>query len=351
MNEVIQIRLRTTIRRQLLLTVSSAAVLVLPGSAQADNADRPTVWIEIGGAFDQISRNSTVWSPPNLPDPITNPSPEPFGKTPSIGYNFDGAVSVHPNGSDWTFSASVRYGRAQQGPKNTHDQAYGTANNRLTSYAFLNATQQSHSTHAIIDFVAGRDVGMGLSGNGLSTVHFGVRAIQLNEKATGHFSAFTSAPAKYSPGKISHKAEALFARSFIGAGPSVSWDEAAPLTGSAVDGLTFDWGANAAILVGRQKAHLSLHTVDAGYAGKYQYPKVPIVITQSTMAPQRDRTVVVPNLGAFAGVSWRLPSGKVSMGYRADFFFGAIDGGIATAHRNTTGFYGPFASVSIGLGG
>ncbi len=194
-------------------------------------------------------------------------------------------------------------------------------------------------------------MGLGLLGSGLSAIHFGVRAAQLNEKATGHFSAFTSAPAKYSPGKISHKAEALFARSFIGAGPSVSLDEAASLMGSANDGLTFDWGANAAVLVGRQKAHLSLHTLDAGYAGKYQYPKVPIVIAQSTIAPQRDSTVVVPNLGGFAGVSWRLPRGKISMGYRADFFFGAIDGGIVTAHRNTTGFYGPFASVSIGLGG
>jgi hypothetical protein len=351
MNEVIQIRSRTTIRRQLLLTVSATAVLVLAGEAQADTTDRPTVWIELGGAFDQISRSPTVWSPPNLPDPITNPSPEPFGKLPRIGYDFEGVASVHPDGSDWTFSASVRYGRAQHGPRNTHDQAYGTGGNRLTSYAFLNATQQSHTTHAIIDFAAGKDMGLGLLGSGLSTIHFGMRAAQLNEKATGHFSAFTSAPAKYSPGKISHKADALFARSFTGAGPSVSWDQAAPLIGSESDGLTFDWGANAAILVGRQKAHLSLDTVDARYAGKYQYTKIPIIIAQSTTAPQRDRTVVVPNLGGFAGVSWRLPRGKISMGYRADFFFGAIDGGIETAHQNTTGFYGPFASVSIGLGG
>jgi hypothetical protein len=352
MNEVIQTRSGQTVRRHLLLTVSSAAVLILTRQAHADNTDRPTVWVELGGAFDQMSRGSVDWVPPNLTDPISNASPKPFGNAPSMGYDFDGTISLHPNGSDWTFNASLRYGRAQHGPKNTHDQAYPiTSHAGLPSYAFLNATQQSHSTHALIDFTAGKDVGMGLLNSGLSTIHFGVRAAQLTENATGHFSAFSTAPQKYSGGKIVHKADALFARSFTGAGPSVSWDGATPLMGSVNDGMTFDWGANAAILVGRQKAHVSLHTADTRYAGKYQYPKVPIVLSQSTVAPQRDRTVVVPNLGGFAGVSWRLPSGKITMGYRADFFFGAIDGGLATAQRNTTGFYGPFASVSIGLGG
>ncbi len=183
---------------------------------------------------------------------------------------------------------------------------------------------------------------------GRSTIHFGVRAAQLTERAEGTMTAFSTAPAKYSGGEVVHKADALFARSFTGAGPSVSWDGATPLMGSVNDGVTFDWGANAAILVGRQKAHISLHTSDLRYPGKYQEP---VVLTQSTVTPERDRTVVVPNLGGFAGISWRLPAGKVSMGYRADFFFGAIDGGLATARRNTTGFYGPFASVSIGLGG
>ena len=171
-----------------------------------------------------------------------------------------------------------------------------------------------------------------------------MRAVQLNEKSTGHFSAFTSAPAKYSPGKIAHKADALFARSFTGAGPSVSWNEAVPLMGSADDGVTFDWGANAAVLVGRQKAHLSLHTSNSH--GKYTHPTI---LTHSTFTPDRDRTVIVPNLGGFAGVSWRLPAGKVSIGYRADFFFGAMDGGIDTRKSEDEKFYGPFATISIGL--
>ena len=50
----------------------------------------------------------------------------------------------------------------------------------------------------------------------------------------------------------------------------------------------------------------------------------------------RTRTVIVPNLGGFAGVSYCFPDAKLSLGYRADFFFGAMDGGIDT--RRTGGY-------------
>jgi hypothetical protein len=59
----------------------------------------------------------------------------------------------------------------------------------------------------------------------------------------------------------------------------------------------------------------------------------------------------VPNLGGFAGVSLRYPNAKVSFGYKADFFFGAIDGGIDSRHTDNMGFHGPFAMIAIGLGG
>ncbi len=42
---------------------------------------------------------------------------------------------------------------------------------------------------------------------------------------------------------------------------------------------------------------------------------------------------------------------KVSLGYRADFFFGAIDGGIDTRKSETLGFYGPFATSASGSAG
>ena len=52
----------------------------------------------------------------------------------------------------------------------------------------------------------------------------------------------------------------------------------------------------------------------------------------------------------FCGLSFRYANAKM-MGYRADFFFGAMDGGIDTGKSGNIGFYGPFAAISVGLGG
>ena len=59
--------------------------------------------------------------------------------------------------------------------------------------------------------------------------------------------------------------------------------------------------------------------------------------------------VTVPNVGAFAGLTYQIQNFKISGGYRADFFFGAMDGGIDTRKTEDQKFYGPFATISIGL--
>jgi hypothetical protein len=66
---------------------------------------------------------------------------------------------------------------------------------------------------------------------------------------------------------------------------------------------------------------------------------------------RRTRRKVVPNLGGYIGASARYNNAKISFGYRADTFFGAMDGGQATAKDYNRGFYGPYMNVSIGLGG
>ncbi len=73
------------------------------------------------------------------------------------------------------------------------------------------------------------------------------------------------------------------------------------------------------------------------------------LIYQHSGAHSGVRTVTIPNVGGFAGVSYRIENFKVNLGYRADFFFGAIDGGIDTRKSETLGFYGPFATISIGF--
>lgn len=354
---------RAGFRKHLLTSASTLALMAsIYGAreARAEDTDHPTVWIEVGGGFEQISAGETSWLPPNLIPPISNPQPMPFGKLPAMGLDIDFGLSFTPENSDWVYSASISYGRAQRGPKHSHDQTYQfhsffyyfKSKYVPDSYNFSDASQKSHSSRGIIDFKAGKDIGLGSMG-GKSVINAGIRILKLNERAEGHFTAFTNAPAKYDPGEIAHKAGLLATHSFSGIGPSISWDASAPLVGSLADGFSIDWGANAAILFGRQKTDVSLHAKNIQYYHGSNYMSgVPVTLYHFSPPPmQRSKTVVVPNVGGFAGLSWRLPNAKVSLGYRADFFFGAIDGGLTTSQKETRGFYGPFASVSIGIGG
>jgi len=110
--------------------------------------------------------------------------------------------------------------------------------------------------------------------------------------------------------------------------------------------VALDWGVNAAVLFGRQKAKTSHHST-------VSYVKGTAVQSVNAYPPvnrTRSRMVVIPNIGGFAALSYRFPNAKLSAGYRADFFFGARDSGFETRSTADVGFHGPFATISIGLG-
>ncbi len=127
-----------------------------------------------------------------------------------------------------------------------------------------------------------------------------------------------------------------------------------PIAGDTQNGeIAFDLGANAGLLFGRQRAHVRHHetavyvSTTAACNNKGYHAAYP----PRTFETARSHSVTVPNIGGFAGVSFRKRNAKISSGYRADEFFGAVDGGIDAYKSETRGFYGPFATMSIGLGG
>src|SRR6185437_6560052 len=140
---------------------------------------------------------------------------------------------------------------------------------------------------------------------------------------------------------------------FHGIGPSLSWDASTPIAGRAERAeITFDWGANIAVLLGRQKARA--HHQSSGSYHYFHPSSLYGVVNQLPMhhgTAERSRSVVVPNVGGFAGLSFRYDDARVSFGYRADFFFGAIDGGLDGTKSYNRELYGPFATISVGLGG
>jgi iron complex outermembrane receptor protein len=407
-------------RRQLLATVSALALLAaVYGSSEAEAADqdgdRPAVWIELGGQFERMNDSQEAFSPPFMAS-ITQANllhALNVQQSPAYAIGTEGKISFQSDESNWVFSASVRYGRSDA-TRHRHQQTankpipvhFHTGSGAYINFGsyypdlhlkFADGMVKKSESHAVLDFQVGKDVGLGMFGNhGSSVLNAGVRIAQFSSKSNVNMRAepdvnYPTTPVTSIPGFVKflytpkrfHDYAALESdrRNFRGAGPSLAWNAAAPFAGDPQRGeVIFDWGANAAILFGRQKASGHHQTIVQSYYENFfrvkglgfgpnesihhghfynRFHPQPNYYTggasaHRTNAPpgfNRARSVVVPNLGGFAGLSFRYTTAKISLGYRADLFFNAMDGGIDAARKENVGFYGPFASVSIGLGG
>ena len=368
---------RKELRWQLLASASAIVLLgatCQPTSVLAEDDSRPTVWIELGGQLQHLEEVEQRFVPPFV---VAEPRPGPetiaplsLTHPPRYSYGGQAKITLAPEGSDWRFSASILYGRANS-KKHIHEQSHPpTAHFTLSGYPytvaprvaqFMDTKFDSHESHTILDFQAGREVGLGLFGS--STVNVGVRFAQFESATT---TAFKSNPdwkrySKYIAGATvpfgatyhSNAASAFAVRSFHGVGPSLSWNATTNLLKGSDSGIALDWGANFAVLFGRQKASNHHQTTALYHKGKYnQVSALRTTLYQhSVNPPDRAHSVVVPNVGGFAGLSFLYANAKVSFGYRADFFFGAMDGGIDGRKSDDRNFYGPYATLSIGLGG
>jgi hypothetical protein len=374
-------------RLRLLTSVSVLAFIgsVCSADAADEDSDRPTVWIELGGQLSQLADSHDAFAPaifagrPSMFSPPGN-----FEKPPSASFDEEGKISFQPDGSNWVFSAAIRYGRSSS-KHSVHQQTYpapfvlhyntpgagvlGTWPPYGEKFADTDA--QFSERHMIVDFQVGKDVGLGMFANKDATSVFsiGVRFAQfsatsniaLKSDPDWHFiytylpflaNYFTQTKFPIQQPFHSNLASMRASRSFHGIGPSISWNASTPVMGSAQSGeLGIDWGVNAALLFGRQKAQTH-HQTTARYNSGYFQPKfVTLYRLPATPDHTRSKSVMVPNIGGFAGLSFKFPNAKLSLGYRADFFFGAMDGGIEAAKKEDRNFSGPFAAVSIGLGG
>lgn len=384
------------IRWQLLSTVSAvalAASVYATGEAAAasNDADHPLIWLELGGQGELTSGFGDPFVPPfvaaNPASPVfQNVSPQRAQKFPLFAFGEDGKLSFQPAESDWIFSAAIRYGRSSSKREVNH-QTKGVGYEKYvsgqpkkfctgsggtgfcTTAKFSDTKAHNQESHAILDFSAGKDVGMGMFGSqGTSVVSAGVRFAQFTSKASMALRARPDMEFKYitafSPFKFkfpyfnSYYGTGHASRSFHGVGPSVSWEGSASFAGNAQDGeIELDWGANVGVLFGKQKAHVRhqesaryihwLHcVVGPCYSTLYHHPSS----GHPTNGHDTDRSVTVPNVGASLGVSFRKGDAKVSFGYRADLFMNAMDTGIDTRNSSNVLFHGPYASISIGLG-
>ena len=347
------------LRSMLLVTACGAALLITlyasqPVMASDGDAHRPIVWIELGGQFAQLENGQQGYLPPfvlgtSRPPFITG---LPIGTEKNAPTSWDGKakISFELPETDWAFSASIVYGRntknkslnqrtAQRNPTNPYHVEYS---------AYQNLTAKNDESHMVLDFSAGKDVGLGgFEYGGSSIFSVGLRYAQFDSRSSvGIQYQPTNVDSYYHP---VHRFYGSFAaaRKFVGIGPSLSWNASAGLIDDPLaGGISVDWGINGAVLFGRQ--HTAIHHQTSNFTLVYPNRQPDY---QHSVSVNRSKGVIAPNLGGFAGVSWHYADAKISFGYRADMFFGALDGGIAAQKSYNREFYGPFATVSVGIGG
>jgi hypothetical protein len=362
------------LRFQLLTTVCAAVLLVSVADDPAEASEsQPAVWIEVGAQLEKIGSEQQPFAPPFT---LVQPQPAPFSPisplqaqtSPRHAMGGEGKITFAPEDSPWSFTAAVRYGRSNA-KKHIHQQTslgpqpyihYGTYLTP-TVQNFADTKSKQSESHAILDFQVGRDVGLGIFGrSGSSTISAGVRFAQFgshsNVSIYGHPDVDVRIIQTYGyvlPFKYFHNylASADIRRSFHGIGPSLSWSGETPFAGNADTGsISLDWGVNGAVLFGRQKVNGTHSTTGYYFNQKYGYGQQYVQQYRHANQPiHRSRSVVVPNVGGFAAISFRRGDAKLTFGYRADFFIGAMDDGVVSRHDGNRSLHGPYASISVGL--
>jgi len=382
MSELINYRYEARFRDNLFDNVSILVLLgyisIAPQAvASSGDLERPTVWVELGAQLERVDTAQTIFAP-NFFDLSSEDDRNVMstGQRPSrYSVGGEGKILFEPAGSDWIYSATVRYGRSNS-PRHTHHETPGLPTEYMTylgnpigdPYAprvrkFGDAQTFTNESHVVLDFLAGRDVGLGLFGpHSQSTFSAGVRFAQFVSKAdvTLHARPMNTPTEKYYPGlahfylqnQRTYTAVLHAEHSTHAIGPAITWDASAKLGGSDNDTqVSLDWGVNAAVLFGRQRSDTHHQTEGIHRTGFFSAGNVVSSYSYNGPDRSRSRSVVIPNVGGFVGLSVRFPSAKVGLGYRGDFFFNATDNGIDSHKSADQKFYGPFAKISIGLGG
>jgi len=343
MSELAYSKHNPAIRWQLLASASALAILANLAVAPAAVADDTHFSIELGGSYGMQAGGSTGWFLP-FAAPGNNGGGggeggeggeggdatrihSPFGPNGAVlptkarqSWDFVGSLKFQPADSDLIFSAGVKFGRTARhntGAVFTQTTDYGTS-----TYSGVSTHRESHVN---LDFQVGKDFGLGMFGlEGSSVFSAGLRYAHFTARTNTGFSTST----KYFTGFGATTAR----RSFTGVGPMISWEASAPFGAMGSDSISIDWGVNAAVLFGKQRS-AGILVYDDGY----------------TLATARSRNATIPELGGFAGLSYRPADSalKVSFGYRVDAAFGVLDGGVFQRVDVDRIEHGPFLKIGF----
>ena len=156
-------------------------------------------------------------------------------------------------------------------PYSAYDKYKAYTNYPSHHLKFADGKTSQSEKHLILDFQVGKDVGLGLFGkSGSSVLSAGVRIVQFGSNQNTDLRAepdvqYPTAPitSKYENHAFLNDNKIRFhdyngvlnaQRNFRGLGPSLAWSASVPFAGNTDAGeISIDWGANAAVLFGKQR--------------------------------------------------------------------------------------------------
>jgi hypothetical protein len=239
-----------------------------------------------------------------------------FGGDPAPGWFVNGAIGTNnPNG--WNFTIGGGYADSKKrsgifsGPLAT-DTATPTPD---TISPIAAATLQSEN-HYFLDFLAGRDVGLGV--NDPPHLSFGLRVARFNHKASLTTTTLTITPGPSQTAAGSSR--------FLGYGPRISLKGSHPL-GSA---MSIDYGLGASYLYGKKDSSYSFNGTT--------------LFTSSSKGWHA-------NLDASLALGWQMsPAAKLGIGYRIEYWQGVLDsfdGATGAFHAQNRIAQGPFINLTV----
>ena len=314
--------------------VSAMVLITAVGGVEAARADGMggAVTLELQGAWDfNRSDSATDFGvyPANpalkLPPGIGIPAK---GAKPDDGFDTVGKVTYQPTSSPWSFALGVKYGSTKKSSRsgkfvNTY---YGSG-----SYGVRQVKTGESEKHSLVEFEVGHDVGVGVFGDGVTTLGAGIRFAHFESSTTGSFSTYSNyTTSRAGSINIKRKNDAV--------GPRVFIRSFSPLPGSlGQDGLSLGWGVGGGVLFGKQTVS-SNPVIASGNAG----PFTPV---------SRSTQHKTGNLDGFVQINWtpaKTPL-TVEVGYKFDVYANALDGGYATANEINQISQGPFIGLSLKL--
>ena len=275
-------------------------------------------------------------------------------------------LTYRPAGTPWRVSAGVRFGKANggvhqgvyseladqekvcgdslffcQNPFNPDLDKYDTI---PTNSSWIHTSQSDD--HMMVDFMVGRDVGMG-AGAFRSSLSGGVGYARLRSRTDLNVKGIPDWVVEnqflFVDDTATHHwydATLTSEREFEGVGPVASWEASQRLLGDEQSGsLSLAWTVGGGVLLGKQNVDLTGDILSNYYSSRYNNTYAQEV-DSSELIPverQRSKSVTVPTANLSLGLAYEVDRFKVGAGYRWERYFNAIDG--------------PYFKLSVGLGG